>query len=192
MSETRVLAAAVVSTTTALLTSGAILSVSLFEIPKPPLDTPNLLSTPQTSSRHPKPPLDTPTLLSTPHHDLSAPAPRALLPRLLTSCPRPPASSLAIYAWAGPTTPDRAGHFDQRNGYVAAAVGVGSIMPSTTLVMLPAANGRLIELEENRKRRGGEEREEKELLRGFWWMNTVRGLLMGVGGVVGMWTAMTR
>ncbi|KAK4959533.1 hypothetical protein LTR66_010507 [Elasticomyces elasticus] len=168
MSEKQVLAADILSTTTALLTSGAILSISLFEIP-------NLLSTPSTTS---------------------LPQLRALFSRGSHVVPPAASASLAIYAWLAYHA-DRAGHLDRRNGYVAAAVGVASIMPFTTLVMLPAANGRLIEMEENRKRRGGEvsggeEREEKELLRRFWWMNTVRGLLMGVGGVVGIWTAMTR
>lgn len=120
-------------------------------------------------------------------------------------------------------------------GYILAALLTMSIGPWTTLVMVPT-NFRLIEIneriggsrsEESAKTQAGsgktktaeesvdgkddvsqfkdlsgpmertdrqatkeEEQEVRELLGKFGWMNGVRALLMGLGGMVGLWTAL--
>ncbi|EON69870.1 hypothetical protein W97_09133 [Coniosporium apollinis CBS 100218] len=80
--------------------------------------------------------------------------------------------------------------------FTAAAVSVAAILPFTAFVMVPASNGRLIELEAKAKE-GGEEAvgkeggdaEVTELLERFGKLNFVRGVLIGFGGILGAWAS---
>ncbi|WVR07330.1 hypothetical protein IAU60_004371 [Kwoniella sp. DSM 27419] len=82
----------------------------------------------------------------------------------------------------------------KRLGYIIAAAGSIGIAPFTTLVMVPAANGRLIKLDEKAKKgdfdgvKGSSEVES--LLKSFEWLNGARGLIMAVGGLAGLYTAL--
>ncbi|WVF71766.1 hypothetical protein IAT40_006574 [Kwoniella sp. CBS 6097] len=87
-------------------------------------------------------------------------------------------------------------YFDpaKRAGYVLAALGSIGIAPFTTLIMLPAANQRLIDLDEKAKKGELEgvkgSQEVDELLKSFEWLNAVRAGIMAVGATVGLWTAL--
>jgi hypothetical protein len=70
-----------------------------------------------------------------------------------------------------------------------------AIAPVTTGIMVPACNGRLIELDErvNKKKEDDFELDPKEvvaLLKTFEQLNAVRALLLGMGGFVGVWIAL--
>lgn len=103
----------------------------------------------------------------------------------------PQAASVSAlgFAWLAYVVPQ------QRLGYGLAATAVAGIMPFTMLVMLPAANGRLIELDEKAKRdaREGEDRsrEVDDLLARFGKLNGVRGMIMALGGLTGLWVALS-
>ncbi|OCF38505.1 hypothetical protein I317_07729 [Kwoniella heveanensis CBS 569] len=81
-----------------------------------------------------------------------------------------------------------------RRGYIVAAMGSIGIAPFTTLVMLPAANQRLIDLDEKAKKGDLDgvknSKEVDELLRSFEWLNAIRAGIMAVGATVGLWTAL--
>ncbi|WVQ99131.1 hypothetical protein IAU59_006263 [Kwoniella sp. CBS 9459] len=82
----------------------------------------------------------------------------------------------------------------KRGAYTLAALGSIGIAPFTTLVMLPAANQRLIDLDEKAKKgdldgvRGSNEVDE--LLKSFEWLNAFRAGIMAIGATVGLWTAL--
>lgn len=81
-----------------------------------------------------------------------------------------------------------------RGGYVAAAVFTTGILPFTVLGMLPAANRRLRELAAlEEKGKGGEVDggELEALVQRFKWLNYVRGGLIGVGGGLGLLSAVS-
>lgn len=81
----------------------------------------------------------------------------------------------------------------KRDCYIAAAVACFSIMPFTVAYMVPKANGRLLELMDKKEEGKGvqaSEEEITELLERFDWMNNLRGIAMGLGGVVGLVAAL--
>lgn len=86
---------------------------------------------------------------------------------------------------------------EARASYIGAAVGAISIAPFTIFYMLPVCNGRLIELDEKAKQdktavRGkGKEREVLYLLSEFERLNAIRAGLLALGGLIGLWTALS-
>jgi len=90
----------------------------------------------------------------------------------------------------------------KRAGFILAALGSIGIFPFTVLVMLPAVNGRLLELDDKAKKDGdagrraletpGTSREVIALLDKFANYNYVRGGIMLFGGLVGLYTALQK
>lgn len=83
-----------------------------------------------------------------------------------------------------------------RAGYILAGVLAIAIAPVTTGIMVPACNGRLIELDErvNKKKEDDFELDPKEvvaLLKTFEQLNAVRAFLLGMGGFVDVWMALS-
>jgi hypothetical protein len=82
----------------------------------------------------------------------------------------------------------------QRSSYLLAAATVASILPFTVVVMLPASNQRLIDLDELAKKdkdavkkRSGE---VDAMLARFGKLNAVRAVLVAAGSVLGLWTTL--
>jgi hypothetical protein len=83
----------------------------------------------------------------------------------------------------------------QRIGYSVAAVGSIGIAPFTVGVMLGAANQRILDLYEKRKKDGAKavEMDKKEvdlLLQRFEWLNAIRAAIMASGALAGLYTAL--
>jgi hypothetical protein len=102
----------------------------------------------------------------------------------------PPLSAMSstLYAFLAYSIPAK------RTGFGLAALGAMGIAPFTIFVMVPAANGRLIELDKRAKAGGFEgEKGNKEvdgLLRSFENLNGARAAIMATGGLVGLWVAL--
>lgn len=82
----------------------------------------------------------------------------------------------------------------QRAAYALASASVAAILPFTMVVMLPASNQRLIDLDEVAKkdpdavkRRSGE---VDEMLARFAGLNAVRAVLVAGGSILGLWTSL--
>lgn len=104
-------------------------------------------------------------------------------------------TAVSLYlAWAIPGS---------RTGYTAAATGALSIAPFTVFIMVPACNARLIDLDKQAKGDEDGMRDEGEgnveqrgeevraLLSEFEKLNAIRAGLLALGGLAGIWTAMT-
>ena len=81
----------------------------------------------------------------------------------------------------------------RRPGYIAAAVGCLSILPFTSLYMIPTVNNRILELDDRAKQGKkaeieGKKQEVSELIERFRQQNLVRGGMFWVGGAVGLYT----
>lgn len=95
------------------------------------------------------------------------------------------AACSALCAWALPR---------HRTAYALSTTFALGIAPFTQLVMVPLANGRLIELHKRAAKGEFEgEKGNKEvdaLLKKFEMLNTVRAAIVAVGGLVSLWAAM--
>ena len=82
----------------------------------------------------------------------------------------------------------------RRPGYILAAVGCLSILPFTSLYMIPTVNNRILELDDRAKQGKPEIENRKgevaELMERFKQQNLVRGALMWFGGAIGLYTAL--
>ena len=84
-------------------------------------------------------------------------------------------------------------HPAKRGGFIVAAVGCLSILPFTSLYMIPTANNKILALDDKAKEGKRAEVEAKrmevsELLERFRQQNLVRGGLFWIGGAVGLYT----
>lgn len=163
-SQQQLKAAKILAVTTSLLASGAILSISFYSVP--------ILSSSRSSTFS--------------LHQL-----RSLFSSGSHVFPPAAMASSALFGYLGYVAP--AGG-PQRNAFFGAAVAILNIVPFTLYVMVPAANGRLIEMEERAKKHGkagvdvsGGDREVKEMLERFKWLNLVRAILVATGGALGLY-----
>lgn len=84
-------------------------------------------------------------------------------------------------------------HPARRPGYIAAAVGCLSILPFTSLYMIPTVNNRILELDDRAKAGKTTEIESRrsevsELVERFRLQNLVRGGMFWIGGAVGLYS----
>jgi hypothetical protein len=81
----------------------------------------------------------------------------------------------------------------KRAGFINAAIGCLSILPFTSLYMIPTVNNKILALDDKAKAGKTEEVEAKrmevtELLERFRQQNLVRGGLFWTGGAIGLYT----
>ncbi|GAA5918462.1 hypothetical protein JCM6882_005141 [Rhodosporidiobolus microsporus] len=97
--------------------------------------------------------------------------------------------SAALFSFLAYSLPEK------RKAYGAAAALVASILPFTVLLMLPASNQRLIDLNDLAKKDKdaveGKRGEVEGLLKTFGRLNAVRAVLVAAGGVVGLGAALS-
>jgi hypothetical protein len=81
----------------------------------------------------------------------------------------------------------------KRGGFIGAAVGCLSILPFTSMYMIPTVNNKILAFDDKAKAGKREEVEAKrmevsELLERFRQQNLVRGGMFWIGGAVGLYT----
>ena len=84
-------------------------------------------------------------------------------------------------------------HPVKRGGFVGATIGCLSILPFTTMYMIPTVNNKILALDDKAKARKTEEVEVKrlqvsELLERFRQRDLVRGGLFWAGGAIGLYS----
>lgn len=92
----------------------------------------------------------------------------------------------SILAYAQPT---------MRGGFIGAAIGCLSILPFTSLYMIPTVNNRILELDDHAKAGKTAEVESRkqevsELIERFKQQNFIRGGMFWIGGAVGLYTVL--
>lgn len=90
----------------------------------------------------------------------------------------------AVLAYAQPV---------KRGGFIGAVVGCLSILPFTSLYMIPTVNNKILALDDKAKAGKTAEIQAKRmevsgLLERFKQQNLVRGGLMWIGGAIGLYT----